>query len=285
MSSRSICIAIAAGATGLLVAGCGLVQHAATAHQGAAAHQGTKAESAQQAIALAADHAAIANSFAATFSMNGTANGSSLDASGTIEEAEKPSLFADMNFTSFTAEGQSIPGGIEEIITSSDLYMRMSSLSQLTGKAWVKIPSSEFSAASGLNLTQLLQQAENSNPLVQTQLLAGATDVRTAGTSVLNGVPVTEYTGTYPMTTAIAHLPASERTQVSQLVEQEGIASVDFKVWLDDQHQVHKMIITEQGSTFSETLTMSVTSINQPLNTTLPPASDTTTISPSELKG
>jgi hypothetical protein len=279
MSSRSISIAIAAGAAGFLVAGCSLTQHAATAHQPA------KAESAQQAIQLAADHAAIANSFAATFSMNGTANGSSLDASGTIEESEKPSLFADMNFTSFTAEGQSIPGGIEEIITPSGLYMRMSSLSQLTGKHWVKIPSSEFSAASGLNLTQLLQQAQNTNPLVQTQLLAGATDVRTVGTSVLGGVTVTEYTGTYPMTAAIGHLPASERAKVSQLVEADGIASVDFKVWVDDQHQVHKMTITEQGSTFSETLTMSVTSINQPLNTTLPPASDTATISPSELKG
>jgi hypothetical protein len=280
MSSRSISIAIAAGTAGFLVAGCGLTQHAATAHQHA-----TKAESAQQAIALAADHAAIATSFAASFSMNATSSGGAMNAKGTIEESEKPSLFADMNFTSFTAEGSSMPGGIEEIITPSDLYIRMQSLSGLTGKDWVKIPSSEFSAASGLDLTQLLQQAQNTNPLVQTQMLAGATDVAAAGTSVLGGVTVTEYTGTYPMTAAIAGLPASERAKVSQLVEQEGIASVDFKVWLDDQHQVHKMIINEQGSTFSETLTMSVTSINQPLNTTLPPASEVASIPPGVLKG
>ena len=279
MSSRSISIAIAAGTAGLLLAGCGLTNHAATVHQV------TKAISAQQAIELAASHAAIANSFAAAFSMKATANGSALDASGTIEESEKPSLFADMNFTSFTAEGQSMPGGIEEIITPGGLYMRMSSLSQLTGKHWVKIPSSEFSAASGLNLSQLLQQAQNTNPLVQTQLLAGATDVRTVGTSVLNGVTVTEYSGTYPMTAAIARLPASERAKVSQLVEQEGIASVDFKVWLDNQHQVHKMIITEQGSMLSETLTMTVNSINQPLNTAVPPASDVASMPAGALKG
>lgn len=278
MSTRSICIAVAAGAAGFLLAGCAFTQHAATARQPA------KAESAQQAIALAASHAAIANSFAATFSVNATANGGSFSAQGTIEESEKPSLFADMDFTSFTAEGQSIPGGIEEIITPSGLYMRMSTLSQLTGKHWVKIPSSEFSALSGLNLTQLLQQEQNTNPLVQTQLLAGATDVAAVGTSVLGGVTMTEYTGTYPMTAAISHLPASERAKVSQLVEQEGIASVDFKVWVDDQHQVHKMIITEQGSTFSETLTMSVTSINQPLNTALPPASEVASIPPGALK-
>ena len=284
MSSRSISIAIAAGAAGFLVAGCGLVQHAATARQPGTVNQPAKAVSAQQAIALAADHADIANSFAATFSMNATADGGSLQAKGTIEESQKPSLFADMDFTSFTAEGQSIPGGIEEIITPSGLYMRMKTLSVLTGKDWVKIPSSEFSAASGLDLSQLLQQAQNTNPLVQTQMLAGATDVRTAGTSVLGGVTVTEYTGTYPMAAAIARLPAGERAKVSQLVEANGIASVDFKVWLDDQHQVHKMIITEQGSTFNETLTMNVTSINQPLNTTLPPASDVAAIPPSALK-
>ena len=280
MSTRSICITIAAGTAGFLLAGCGLTQHTATAH-----HQPTKAVSAQQAIALAASHAAIANSFAATFSMNATANGAALNAKGTIEESEKPSLFADMNFTSFTAEGHSMPGGIEEIITPGGLYIRMSSLSQMTGKHWVKIPSSEFNAAGGLNLSQLLQQAQNTNPLVQTQMLAGATDVRTVGTSVLGGVTVTEYTGTYPMTAAIARLPASERAKVSQLVEQEGIASVDFKVWVDNQHQVHKMIITEQGSTFSETFTMSVTSMNQPLNTALPPASDVASIPPGVLKG
>jgi hypothetical protein len=278
MSSRSISIAIATGAAGFLLAGCGLTHHAA------AAHQATKAVSAQQAIQLAASHAAIANSFAASFSMDVTANGASMKAQGTIEESEKP-LFADMNFTSFTAEGQSMPGGLEEIVTPSALYMRISTLSQLTGKQWVKIPTSEFGAASGLNLTQLLQQEQNTNPLVQTQMLAGATDVRTVGTSVLNGVTVTEYTGTYPMTAAIARLPAKERATVSQLVEQEGIASVDFKVWVDSQHQVHKMIITEQGSTFSEALTMSVTSINQPLNMALPPASDVASMPAGALKG
>jgi hypothetical protein len=279
MSSRSVFIAITVGAAGLLLAGCGATQHAATVRSQKAG------DSPQQAIALAASHAAIATSFAASFSMNATASGSTLAASGTLDERQKPSLFADMNFTSFTSGSQSIPGGIEEIITPGALYLRISSLSQSTGKTWVKIPASALSSATGLNISQLLQQETNSNPLVQTQLLAGATDVRTAGTSVLNGVRVTEYTGSYPMTAAIARLPASERDKVSQLVEQEGVASADFKVWLDDQHQVRKMSVAEQGSTFNETITMNVTSISQPINTALPPASEVATMPASVLKG
>jgi len=42
--------------------------------------------------------------------------------------------------------------------------------------------------------------------------------VKKVGTTTLNGVPVTEYAGTYPISAGLARLPASERNQgVQQL--------------------------------------------------------------------
>jgi len=110
--------------------------------------------------------------------------------------------------------GQSLPGGIEEIINSSVIYLKLAQVAKETGKAWVEIPASELSEISGGNLGQLLQN-NNSDPLVQTQMLASSTNVKKVGTTTLNGVPVTEYAGTYPISAGLARLPASERTKVS----------------------------------------------------------------------
>ncbi|MBV9380573.1 MAG: hypothetical protein JOY82_12410 [Streptosporangiaceae bacterium] len=280
-TGRPLQMAVAAGAVAVLAAGCG------ASHSGAAPRPSgsTSAQTAQQAIQLAAKNAQLAKSFSATFSMH--VNGPSpLDASGTMRETSTPSLLADANFPTFSAAGHTLPGGMEEILTSSAIYIRMGAFTQMTGKTWIKLPYSEISRATGgLNLSQLVQQAQSSSPLVQTQMLAGATDVRVVGHGVIDGVPVTEYSGSYAMAAAMARLPASFRAKFGQAIERAGIGSADFKVWLDDQHQARKVVVTEDGSTMTETITMVVTSVNQPVTVQLPPASETATIPASALKG
>jgi hypothetical protein len=245
----------------------------------------TAALTASRVVQLAATQARSETSLTAT--IDARAQGAATaDVSGTVREQLKPSLFADVTMPTVNISGAAMPGGMEEILAPTALYLRMSIFTQMTGKRWVKVPFSELSTATGgVNLGQLLQQAQNTDPATQAQFLAGASDVREAGTSVLNGVPVTEYTGTISMTTALRRLPASLRSQLSQDIEKAGIASADFKVWLDSQHRVRKMIMTEQGSAVTEVITMVVTSINVPVNTQLPAASETATVPASALKG
>jgi hypothetical protein len=257
----------------LLVAGCSGTPQAGTASAGADA-----ASSPSQAIQLAAAHAALANSVTADFAVQGSGQ-AAMTISGSYREVLRPQLVAEADFPTVSVAGQSVPGGMTEIITSNAAYMRLSVLSQLTGgKAWLKVPFSELDKAFGANFEQLIQQAQNDNPLVQTQMLAGATDVQKVGTGTINGVHVTEYSGSYTMSEALRHLPASLGSQFKQQFSKSGITSVSFEIWLDDQQQVRKIIAVDHGSGEDVTVTMMVTGINNRVTITPPPSSQVASI-------
>lgn len=270
MVSRSVLIVVA-GLAAALVAGCS---------SGGA----VGSSSPQQAVLLAARHADSANSVTATFSMRLNVSGSGdMTMSGSMAEQIRPSLIVQASLPAIQIGSQSVPGGMTEIVTGQAFYLKSSLLSTVAGgKPWIEMRFSDL-GSSGNALSQLLQQAQNSNPLSQTQMLAGATGVRELGTSVIDGVPVTEYTGHYTMAAAIAKLPASDRQSIKQQIAKAGLTGADFTIWLDGQDQVRKLIVTETGSSVSMTMTMLVTSINQPVTVQLPPASQVKVLSASDL--
>jgi hypothetical protein len=245
-----------------------------------AARSGQQAQTPEQAIQLAANISRAVNSFTATMDIRLKGGANSVNLAGTITEQIRPSLLAKANFSSFNVAGQSFPGGMSEIITPSSAYIKLSMLTQAlhTSKQWIAISFSSLSKASGVNLGSLFSQLQTSSPLSQSQLFAGATNVRRVGTGVVDGVPVTEYTGSVSMTQALAKLPASLRTSLGADIEKAGIGAAKFTEWIDAQHQVRKVVVTETGSAFSETITTTVTSINQPVTIQVPPASETTSL-------
>jgi hypothetical protein len=265
----------AAGAIVIIASGV-----AGCAAAGGTAGKSAAAQSPEQAIQLAASTARDVNSFTANMSVqasSSTASGA-FSLSGTVSEQIHPSVLAEANFKTFSAAGQTIPGGMSEVITTSSLYMRLSMLSAAlhTNKTWLEIPFSTLSKASGVNIGALLGQLQTSSPLDQSQLFTGAENVREVGTGVVDGVPVTEYTGSVSMSKALAKLPASLRTNFGQAIEKAGITSVRFTEWVDGQHQVRKTTVTETGSAVTETIMTTVTSINQPVNIQIPSPSQTT---------
>lgn len=268
-----------AGLTAVLAAGCS----AATGSGAGTAAGASAAPSPGQAIELAAAHAALANTVTANFTVQGSGS-AALTMSGSISEVIRPNLAAEIEFPTVSMAGVSVPGGMSEIITTRAAYLKLPTLSELTGgKPWLKVPFSELDKALGVNIEQLIQQAEDNSPLLQTQLLAGATGVRVVGTGTIDGVRVTEYSGSYTMSAALKRLPASLRSQVRQLVSKAGITTVSFKAWLDDQQQVRKLIADEHGSLEDSTVTMLVTSINRPVSIQLPLPADTATVPVSTL--
>jgi len=276
-------IAITAGA--LALAGCSSSSStpAAKASGSPSASPSAASLTATQAITLAGQNAGKVTSFAATVNVHTTGEATTTTISGTLQERTEPSPLVVANFGSVTAQGQALPGGIEEIINSNAIYLKLAQVAKETGKPWVEIPASELSEISGGNLGQLLQN-NNSDPLVQTQMVASSTNVKKAGTTTLNGVPVTGYTGTYPISAGLAKLPASERTRVSQL-QALGLTTEHFTIWLDSKQQVRKVVTSAQGSKVQETSTIQVTSINGPVSAAIPPASQTATVPASELGG
>jgi hypothetical protein len=273
----------AAGAIVIIAAGvAGCASGGSPAGKPGTTSTAAAAQTPEQAIQLAASTARDVNSFTATMSIKGStgSSGQAFDLAGTVSEQLHPSVLEEADYSTFSAAGQSIPGGMSEIVSSSSLYMKLAVLTQElhTNKPWIEIPFSALTKASGVNISSLFSQLQTNSPLDQSQLFAGAENVKTAGTGVVDGVPVTEYTGTVSMSRALDKLPASLRTTFGQDIEKAGISSVRFTEWVDSQHHVRKTTVTESGSTVTETTTTTITSINQPVNIQVPPASQTNSL-------
>lgn len=261
---------------------------AACSSPGGGKPSGQQAQTPQQAIELAANTSRAINTFTATVNVKvdtSAAGAGAVNLTGKVFEQLHPSLLAEADYSSFAAAGHSFPGGMSEIITADSVYMKLSLLTQAlhTNKPWIAIPFSALSKASGINLSSLINQLQTSSPMSQSQLFAGATNVRKVGTGTINGVPVTEYSGSVSMTRALTKLPADLRRSLGPIIKKAGIKSARFSEWLDAQNQVRKVIVTESGGQFSETITTTVTSINQPVHILKPPASQTISLPASVL--
>lgn len=280
--SRTQCAAIAMTAGALAIAGCSSASHSSS---GTAAGGGTAAKpsgstsslTATQTIQLAAQHAQKVTSFAATVNMHatGTVN---LSLAGTVRERTQPGPLVVADFGNVATQGQPVTGGIQEIIDSNAIYIKLAQLAQETGKPWIKIPGAQISKETGAGFGQLLQQNDSTNPLITTQMLASSKDVRKVGTATVDGVQTTEYTGTYPLSAGLAKLPAGLRAKVQPQIQSMGLTDENFTIWLDNAQQVRKLIVSDHGSKVQFTSTMQVTALNEPVSVTLPPASQTATV-------
>jgi predicted NBD/HSP70 family sugar kinase len=176
--------------------------------------------------------------------------------------------------------GQSLSGGIQEILVGHALYLKMPALAQRLGKPWAKLSFAEIQHGTGISLAQIIQRAQQADPRLQTVMLAAAKNVRVAGHQVIDGVPTTHYTGTYPAAAAIARLPSTLRPAEQKAFQLLGVTSAQFSVWIDGQHLARKIAVYEKGTSEQVTLTMTITHINQPVTVTLPPPGQVATIPP-----
>jgi hypothetical protein len=269
---RKITLTAAAGAAiALLAAGCGTSSPSASS-----------AISPARAIILTADQARQVSSFASVLSvrLTGSVSGTM---TGTMRLRSKPSLLADADFSTISFGGQALPGGMQEILTNSSIYLKLGALQQRIGKPWIEISYAALQKGTGVDLSQLTQQVQENNPLVQAQMLAGAKDVRDAGTQTIDGVLTTHYTGSYPLSAGLARLPASLRSLEQKALARLDITTVQFNVWIDAQHQMRKMTAVEVGTGQRIDVSMQLTGINQPVDVTPPPASQVATIPASAL--
>jgi hypothetical protein len=278
-------LAVAAAA----IAGCGASSTSTASAGGTTAGTGSATAapaSALSTVQLAAKTASSASSVTGTMNLQatakpgtttGTAGSGNLALTATFAEQLRPSLLVSVDITSLISSGTSLPGGMSEVLTPSTLYLKASALTtplHLT-KPWIAIPLSQNSKISAA-LSQILNSATGNGPLTQSQILAGATSVHQVGTTTtLDGVPVTEYTGTLSLDKGLASLPSSTRTQLQQAIASEGLTTATFTVWIDDSHTVRKSVVTETGKTLTETITSTVTSLGKPVHITVPPASET----------
>ena len=221
-----------------------------------------------RALALAAKQATQVNSFASTLHVR--ISGTSAAAlSGTMQYRAKP-LLTQLNLT-IGAGGQKL--AIKEIITGSAVYMNMPVLTRQIGKPWLMMTFAQLRNKAGINLSQLFQQTSSNDPFNQTRMLAVSKNARVVGTQVIDGVPTTEYAGSYPAALGLRRLPPSLRSHLQPQIKALGLRTVKFHIWLDAQHHTRRVITDEIGSKGSITSRVDTTAINQPVTVTIPPPS------------
>src|ERR1700733_9941369 len=240
---------------------------------GAAAGPGTPAASPpartaappspQDAVQLAAKTTSGASSFTGTISLQATAkSGASgsgnVSMTATMAEQVRPSLQAEVQIGTLSVAGSKLPGGMTELITPSNFYLKWSFLTQEAhlAKPWLVIPVSALGKSSGVNLGQIFSQPTTSSPLNESQMLAGASGVRKIGTGTIDGVPVTEYTGTVSIDKGMQYLSGSAKTAMQKEVAADGLSTATFTVWVDRQSVMRKEVITENGTALSEDVTV-----------------------------
>ena len=213
----------------------------------------------------------------------GAGSSGGFSVAGSIKGQRQPTALAEFDASSFQMMGTDL-GSMTEIVTPKAFYVKAPMMTAALHKQWIELPFSELKG-NGAALSQLISQAQSSDPLSDAQLMAGAKNVRAVGTGTVDGVSVTELEGSEPVNAALAKLPASTRASLGQEMKQLGVGQVQFRVWVDGQHNVRKMIVKEVGSSLNETISMTVTSINQPVSMSLPPTSQVSTIPASALSG
>jgi hypothetical protein len=268
---RAFRVVLAAGAVALLAAGCGSGSSNHTNNNASSNNNSSSSSgvSPLHAIQLAADTAKAVNSETATISSQTQAHGVTFVFQGTLAVQMHPTFYVSADFSKFSGA----TSGMREVVTPNAAYLQMAPLAEFSHKPWVEIPLNSASA-SAASLRSVIQQAENDSPLTQTQMLAAATNVTKMGTGTLNGVQVTEYKGTYPLTAALGHVPASERAGLKQGLATIGVKDVNFEVWLDSSQQVRKVVVSLRSAKLNQTTTILVTSVNQQIKTWTPPASE-----------
>jgi hypothetical protein len=262
----------AAGLTAILA--CGLTACAATNSS-----TSSTPSSPLDAVRLASKTTSGANSFTGTISLqarakSGSAASQNVSLTATMAEQLHPSLLAEVQIGKLQAAGAAVPAGLDEIVTPSTLYLKWPFLTQelhLT-RPWLGVPFSSLSKGSGINFSQLFSEATSSSPLNESQMLAGATGVRKVGTSTIDGVAVTEYTGTLSLDKGIQYLSGSAKSQVQKEITAAGLTTETFTVWIDGQHTMRKAVIDEQGAALTETITVTIDTLNQPVNIAVPAA-------------
>ena len=125
---------------------------------------------------------------------------------------------------------------------------------------------------------------QNGNAAQQTQVLTASKNVHVVGTEVVNGVETTNYRGTVTASTALATLRPSLRKELAPLLRLVT-GGIHFDVWIDVQHVTRRLVEVEPIAGEQATVTLNVTAVNQPVQVTLPPASQVGILPKSQLGG
>jgi hypothetical protein len=223
---------------------------------------GSQSGMSSSALSLAAQQTQQIRSFSADVEIQATG---ALNATltGTLHEVTTPSPVMSLHANAGAL------GHIRVIVSNGMAYLKSPFLMHAYGKPWVMGSMNTMSSTSGLNLGPLLGLLSTSSPLVQVPLFSQGSNIRMMGHSMMDGSRVSEFGGHY----MLSHVMGSLNSQLQpsmQSVMNSGISMTRFRAWMDSAHQVRKLVLIEIGNNTKITITLVITSVNQPMHVNIP---------------
>jgi hypothetical protein len=184
-------------------------------------------------------------------------------------------LAGRITLSGLTSNGQSLGGAMTELMTPDAMYLKSPQLAAKTGKPWVVMRFDELAAASGVDLRQMMAQAEQMNPADYINQLVKAGDVRRVGNEIVRGVATVHYSGTVPISASLAHFSGATRALMSRTMRSTGIKTTQVDVWLDGHGLIRRATSSAQSESSSVQVQMEVIAYDVPVPVTPPPAAQT----------
>ena len=255
---RPLGFAAVAAVAAITVAGCKPGVYTSSS-SGSGSQSGVTSSS---ALPLAAQQTQQIRSFSADVEIQATG---ALNATltGTLHEVTTPSPVMSLRANAGAL------GNIRVIVSNGMAYMKSPFLMHSYGKPWVMGSMSTMSSTSGLNLGPLLGLLSTSSPLVQAPLFSQASNIRMMGHPMMGGSQMSEWGGHYMLSNVMSSLNSSLQPSF-QSVMNSGISMTRFRTWMDSTHQVRKLVLIEVGNNTRITITLVITSINQPMHINMP---------------
>jgi hypothetical protein len=263
---RPLGFAAVAVAAAVTVAGCKPGSISTSSGSGSGLGSTASSMPVARVLTLAAQQAQQVNTFSANVQITATG-------------ATNANLFGTMNevATTPTAPTMSIManagqlGNVKIILTSNGMaYMRSPFFMSAYHHRWIGSSLSNMSNNSGLNLGPLLALLQGSSPLVQTQMFPFGTNMRYMHSSFFGGQRMREYGGHVVLASILSQLSSSMQPMVRSWMN-SGISMTRFRVWLTPAHMVSKLVLIEVAGNTTFTITLSITSFNQPMHIAMPP--------------
>ncbi len=198
---------------------------------------------------------------------------------GTVSMQLQPSLAGSFRFS---VGGQTL----RERIVGTMVYLNLPSIAAHDGgRPWVAFDISAASAATGLDLNQLLQDARNADPTSTLRLLAAKRLFHETGTSTIAGQRVIGLTGSFTPGNlpSSGQISAKLQAQLKAKLTQLGATREDVTTYLAYSGEPVRIVTTLVTAAHgSITSTVNVHGINIPVVVAAPPAAQT--ISLAQLK-
>jgi hypothetical protein len=269
---RPLGFAAVAVAAAVTVAGCKGVSYSSASPSGSPSGSqlgSTASMSPAQAVTLASQASQQVKSLTANLQIQATG---SLNASmvGTLKQVTGPSPMMSLN-----ANAGSL-GSLRMILDNGMAYLRSPLMTRAFGKPWVEGSYSGMSGSSmmnqsGLNIGPLVSLLQGSSPLVQTQMFGHGKNMRWMGHAMVDGMRTSEIDGHYTLASILGQLPSSLQPMVQSEMN-NGINLTRFRMWMDRNNMVRKMVLTLLGNNHTRiTITLSITSFNQLTGMQTPP--------------